>query len=119
MRPQQVSVRLRVDTMTDKAPSKRSIQVPPFNGSLQVFKDHFPGAPLVPAFMQIALIREVFFSTYGSDAKRFSFRFIKFTSQLLPDTPVTITFENRISGGTAFTLESGEDVVSAGEIRAG
>lgn len=99
--------------------SRRTIQLSPFNGAHPVFKDHFPGEPIVPAFMQMALVRKVFIETYGVESNAISIRTAKFTAKLPPDTPVTLTFEPRSPKGIAFTLSHGDVVVSSGEIRAG
>jgi 3-hydroxymyristoyl/3-hydroxydecanoyl-(acyl carrier protein) dehydratase len=106
---------------TPSVPELLDLQMPvTFPGEHPIFRDHFPKSPLVPAFMQIARVREQVAALLQHAGERVEVHSIKFVRPLLPDCqaflrlwlgskPETFSFEIRLN----------DDVITHGEIRFG
>jgi hypothetical protein len=89
-----------------------------FEGSLPIFRDHFPGNPLVPAFMQMTAIRERAGILLKCDPKRVEVISMKCIRPLLPDIQALLRFHSGTKSGTIhFELLAGDNVITHGDIR--
>lgn len=84
-----------------------------------VLRDHFPGAPLVPAFMQLEAVRIASGPIFGASPVEVRFRSAKFLAPLLPGQPVMISLV-RIGEGLAasFSIKAGGVLIAKGEVLA-
>ena len=63
--------------------------------SLPLFEDHFPGSPLVPAYLQLAAIREEASKWLRCSTSQVKVKAMKYKRHLKPGSGVVISFEGR------------------------
>lgn len=88
-----------------------------FDGTDRIFVDHFPGNPIVPAFMQLERIRTLAAQSVGTLPERMRVKSAKFTKPIRPDRPLTVTFIATMKEGTCrFTIQDHDEIVTQGEL---
>jgi 3-hydroxymyristoyl/3-hydroxydecanoyl-(acyl carrier protein) dehydratase len=87
-----------------------------FDPALPLFVDHFPGAPLVPAFLQIQRVGACMVECLGIEPTRIKVRSAKFLQPLQPGVTAQLVIEPRGTSGGAFALSVSGVVVTQGEL---
>ncbi len=88
-----------------------------FDGTASVFRDHFPGEPLVPAFMQLSAVRKYVARTLDHPPGQILVRNVKFIRPLLPDEEVTLRVESGTKAGhVRFELLRRDELVTHGDL---
>lgn len=87
-----------------------------FDPALPLFVDHFPGAPLVPAFLQIQHVGECVAGCFGIEPTRIKVRSAKFLQPLQPGVTAQLVIEPRGASGGAFALSVLGVVITQGEL---
>jgi 3-hydroxymyristoyl/3-hydroxydecanoyl-(acyl carrier protein) dehydratase len=91
-----------------------------FDGNHPVFSDHFPGMPLVPAFMQLACVRRHAALLLGQPPNRVVVRSVKFLRPLVPDRSLKLLFRsNTQKSCMQFELMDNETRCTHGELIVG
>lgn len=86
-----------VETVESGAVAKRFV----FSRDFAGFSGHFPGHPILPAFVQIMAARAVFEEAKGGQLRPAAVERAKFHAPITPDTEVTISCrERQLSGKT-------------------
>ena len=86
-------------------------------GSHPVLQDHFPGHPIIPAFMQLEAVRDLIESWEGVSPGEVRFRNVKFVAPMEPDREAEIVV-NRAAGRApmSFSISVAGEMVTRGEV---
>lgn len=87
-----------------------------FDPGLPLFADHFPGQPLVPAFLQMHRVGECVAGWLGVEPGRIKVRTAKFLRPLEPGVAVALVVEPRGDMGGVFALSVSGEIVTQGEL---
>lgn len=84
-----------------------------------VLRDHFPGTPIVPAFMQLEAVRAASEALLGGTLAEVRFRAVKFLAPLLPEQSARISLTRSESGrGVSFSMTVNGALLTKGELLA-
>lgn len=90
--------------------------------SLTCLADHFPGRPIVPAYCQLAYLRDFVTSRLGVEPSEVAFTSMKFLQPLEPDVVVHARAESKVTRGRtrgvvlSVSLSVSGSIVTQGEI---
>ena len=89
-----------------------------FPASAPFFPDHFPGTPLVPAFVQLAEVRKAVLAWDGNPAARIKVLRVKFLRPISPDQECLLQLK-RVAGqrAIAFQLSYLGQEITQGDLR--
>ncbi len=87
-----------------------------FSGKHPVMKEHFPGDPLVPAFLQLVRVREMVCAVLDTKPGQVRVKSVKFLAPLKPERPVALSMEKKTGNMVVFRLESDGQTISQGEL---
>lgn len=87
-----------------------------FLGGHPVMSEHFPGDPVVPAFLQLVRVREMVCAFLDTRPESVRMKSVKFLAPLKPDCSVDVWLERKVGGGVTFKLLHDGHTISQGEI---
>lgn len=90
-----------------------------FSGTHPVMGEHFPGAPVVPAFLQLQQVRELACSVLDARPERVRVKSVKFLVPLQPECSVAVCLERKSRGILAFKLLRDGQTITQGELSVG
>ncbi len=106
---------LAVDVLPDRAICTIDVQA-----DLKAFRGHFPEHPILPGVVQIdwaVRLAELHLNITGLSARDFQ---VKYRNIIRPGTPLSLILEiDRVKNRLSFTYQSGEVVMSSGQIKLG
>lgn len=87
-----------------------------FDGANPIVLDHFPGNPIVPAFVQLMHIRERVQAALNLTGERIRIKTVKFSRIIRPDRSLTLIVSAGVGPGAyRFALADGNEVATQGE----
>jgi 3-hydroxymyristoyl/3-hydroxydecanoyl-(acyl carrier protein) dehydratase len=81
--------------------------------------EHFPGDPVVPAYLQLLHVREMACTFLNARPESMRVKSVKFLAPLKPESSVDVWLERRSGGGVTFKLLRDGQIISQGEISVG
>jgi 3-hydroxymyristoyl/3-hydroxydecanoyl-(acyl carrier protein) dehydratase len=89
-----------------------------FAASSPFFDDHFPGDPLVPAFVQLAEVRKAALAWKGLSTARIKVGKVKFLRPMSPDQEYHLILkQSEGQQSITFQISSPEQEITQGELR--
>lgn len=102
---------------TNSSQSKRATLLRSFPAEMRVFEDHFPGTPIVPAFVQLMEVRRAVGAWLGVSVREAQIKRVKFLQPIQPEQMVELNLEQRSLGEViSFSLDISGRVLTQGEI---
>lgn len=84
---------------------------------LPIFADHFPGMPIVPAYLQLTRIREAISHWLQSSKSRIKVKGMKYRKQIPPGREVLISLQREAPHDLiSVTLSLDGEVVTSGQL---
>ena len=84
---------------------------------LPIFQDHFPGMPIVPAYLQLARIREEISYWLQRSSSRIKIKGMKYKQQIPPGREVLISLQREaLDGLISVTVSLDGEVVTSGQL---
>lgn len=88
-----------------------------FDPELQIFNDHFPSRPIVPAYLQLACIRDEASRWLQRCASRVKVKGMKYKRHIAPGREVVMSLERGSSDDAiSVTLTLDGEVVTTGQL---
>lgn len=84
---------------------------------LAIFKDHFPGMPIVPAYLQLARIRDEVSHWLQCSVSRVKVKGMKYRGHIIPGCEVVMSFERSSAEQLiSVTLSVNGELVTNGQL---
>lgn len=90
-----------------------------FSAEHPVMSEHFPGDPVVPAFLQLLRVSEMACTFLDIRPEKLRVKSVKFLAPLRPECSVDVWLERRSGDSLAFKLLHAGQTISQGEISVG